>query len=144
MHFLVYLSDYTGPAEHITEVLTDICTASRRNNAEVDITGLLFFQKGVFLQALEGNKDAISALMRRVDEDPRHANIQILVDEPIKKRSFGEWHMDSLNMDEHKALDPDVLLQFKQDFSKQMQMDAGFFIEAMKMLVKQSNFSPAS
>ena len=138
MHFLVYVSDYTGKDSELQADLEGICEASKRNNPKNELTGLLFFQSGKFVQAIEGDEDAIEGLMTRVDTDPRHANIKVVVDEAVSERSFPEWNMDTFNMDDYQDIDIDSLFKLKTDFNKQMQMDAGFFVRAMKSVLADS------
>ena len=73
--------------------LADILRASRRNNAAVDVTGLLIVGGRRFLQALEGPQDAVMTTYHRIAQDPRHYAIVQLACETITERQFGDWAM---------------------------------------------------
>jgi hypothetical protein len=73
--------------------LDDILTASRRNNAQLGITGLLLFIDGGFLQILEGEEREVREVYARVAGDPRHANATVMLDREIPVRAFPDWSM---------------------------------------------------
>lgn len=52
------------------EQLEDILEQSRRNNKGVDITGILLFDSGSFFQVLEGDKEVIGALSKKLPKTP--------------------------------------------------------------------------
>jgi hypothetical protein len=45
------------------DVLVGTVTRSKVNKLELDITGLLFYHNGSFIQVLEGEKDSLEVLM---------------------------------------------------------------------------------
>jgi hypothetical protein len=53
----------------------------------------LLFDELWFVQILEGDREAVSATLRRIIEDERHANLTIMDARPIEKRLFGNWWM---------------------------------------------------
>ena len=76
MHLIIYTSEYVGRAEYIDDVLADIVKRSKINNTEYDITGLLFYHNGRFIQVLEGDKDSLEGLMSILEKDDRHEKIR--------------------------------------------------------------------
>jgi len=103
MHYLVYLSAAAPFFQE--EDLKTILIKSRENNAKAGITGLLLFHEGNFIQVLEGNKDEIHALYKKIGFDTRHKLLIKLVDEPTDKRNFPEWSMG------YKAISTDEILK---------------------------------
>ena len=91
MHQLLYVSS-TAQQVSIGD-LDDILTASRRNNEQMGVTGLLLSIDDGFLQILEGEERAVRALYARVANDPRHANVTVMLDREIPARAFPEWSM---------------------------------------------------
>ena len=80
--------------ERVTpEMLADILRTSRRNNAVVDVSGLLIVGGRRFLQALEGPEAAVRATYDRIARDPRHFAIVQLACDRIEQRQFGAWAM---------------------------------------------------
>ena len=77
-----------GPAD-----VKDILTASKRNNAVTNVTGALCLANGIFLQQLEGDRDAVNQTYLRILRDPRHTEPTILDFSEIASRRFGNWNM---------------------------------------------------
>ena len=73
--------------------IESILRVSRRNNADVGVTGLLIAGGRRFLQALEGPEDAVQATFDRIAADPRHFAVVSLIRAPIAARQFPAWSM---------------------------------------------------
>jgi hypothetical protein len=73
--------------------LLDILHNSRQHNAALNISGVLLYSEGTFIQVLEGRDSVIDALYSRIEADQRHKNITKLIDEPITEKSFAQWLM---------------------------------------------------
>ena len=88
---LVYISDARyGLAK---EDIEDILATSRRNNGEADVTGMLLYSSGIFIQALEGEPERIAALYAKISDDRRHDNVDLISDQTIEERGFSSWAM---------------------------------------------------
>lgn len=90
MH-LIYCSASTENMDH--DQLNSILDIARNRNKKYNITGMLLYTQGSFLQVLEGNADFIGEIFSNILKDNRHTNITVIIKEPIAKRSFGEWTM---------------------------------------------------
>jgi hypothetical protein len=87
----IYLSTAIEP---MTEAdVEQILAASRRNNTPVEITGLLIYHQGHFLQVIEGPKAAVNTCIARIKRDPRHDAIFRLGSGPAERRAFPDWRM---------------------------------------------------
>ena len=75
-----------------------ILTQSRQHNPPSGITGVLCYGGGVFLQAIEGGRTAVSALYGPIQRDPRHTDVELLHYEEITERRFGGWTMGQVNL----------------------------------------------
>lgn len=64
------------------------------HNAVNDVTGLLLYGNGTFLQALEGDEDVVARLYERIARDPRHSNVTRLSKATIATRRFPGWCME--------------------------------------------------
>ena len=73
--------------------LNGILAEARRFNAEHDITGALFCRYDLYLQLLEGPQKIIESLYQRITVDPRHLEVELLVEQPVTKRMFPQWAM---------------------------------------------------
>jgi hypothetical protein len=65
----------------------------RRKNQQQEVTGLLLYNEGTFIQVIEGTRDVIQDLFQIIKKDPRHSNIVKLLDESIESRAFPDWSM---------------------------------------------------
>lgn len=66
--------------------------AARFNRAH-EITGVLFFGGGHFVQRLEGPENELLALMARIQQDERHELLSLVDHHPLAERLFPEWGM---------------------------------------------------
>lgn len=74
-------------------MLAGILLDARRCNARDGITGALVCRQDVYLQLLEGPKDAVEATFNRITQDDRHTDIVLHVNGQIFQRMFGAWDM---------------------------------------------------
>jgi hypothetical protein len=89
--------------------LAAVLRQSRQNNPSNGITGLLCHTDGVFVQVLEGGRDAVNALYNRVVADARHRDVTLLSYEEIGERRFSGWSMGQVNL--HR-LNPALVLKY--------------------------------
>lgn len=66
---------------------------SRQSNALNNITGMLFYGSGKYVQLIEGPKNSVSQLMGNIHEDDRHYDIEIIADTLISHRNFAGHSM---------------------------------------------------
>ncbi len=74
------------------ELLELLCQA-RDFNAAHDISGILVYNDGVFIQVLEGHASTISNLYQRIQRDQRHHRCITLLHQHIAQRAFEGWVM---------------------------------------------------
>lgn len=88
---LVYTSSAAEPfAAHDLDALLE---SSRQANHEADITGLLLYRNGRFVQFLEGRESSVRPLFDRIAADRRHTSVRVLVDGYPTARTFDAWSM---------------------------------------------------
>ncbi len=80
--------------------IPDLLQQVRIANAKQEITGMLLYISGAFLQVLEGRAELVESLFGRIFRDPRHAEVSLISKESISERAFEGWTMM------HKTLDP--------------------------------------
>ncbi len=67
---------------------------ARHNNEQHNITGLLLYHDGAFLQVLEGDRRTISNLFeKKLMRDSRHKSVTLFHDEKIDHRKFRYWNL---------------------------------------------------
>lgn len=93
---LIYLSRPAGPQ---TAALTDsILRQAHAWNTQNDITGMLCEGQGVYLQALEGERNKVTNLYARIHADPRHKDLELLHCESITERRYPDWSMARVSL----------------------------------------------
>lgn len=91
--------------------LAAILKASREHNPSDGITGLLCLTDSMFVQVLEGGRNAVNARYKRIVEDPRHRDVILLSYAEIVERAFPGWTMGQVNL--HR-LNPALLLKYSE------------------------------
>ena len=79
--------------------LVEILEQARRNNARLQVSGMLLHANGTFLQVLEGDPEVVESLYSIIEEDRRHVDLRILLREQDVERSFGDWTMGFVRAD---------------------------------------------
>lgn len=95
---LVRLLYASRAVDSSTASIDAILAKSRAHNIPCGITGILCYGGGVFLQAIEGGRMAISELYGHIQRDPRHKDVVLLHYEEISERRFGGWTMGQVNL----------------------------------------------
>lgn len=93
------------------EAIDAILSQSRQHNPICGITGILCFGGGIFLQAIEGGRMAISELYGHIQRDARHKDVVLLQYEEITERRFGGWTMGQVNL---LKLNQSILLKYSE------------------------------
>lgn len=73
--------------------LAALLSQSRTANERNDVTGMLLFRNGYFLQVLEGPDAAVRSKMATIKTDPRHTKVTMLLEDIIEERQFPAWTM---------------------------------------------------
>ncbi|MDN3542898.1 MAG: BLUF domain-containing protein [Roseateles asaccharophilus] len=89
--------------------LQAILKSSREHNPATGLTGLLCYSDGIFIQVLEGGRDAVNARYKAIVDDQRHRDVIILSYEEIGERHFAGWSMGQVNL--HR-LNPALVLKY--------------------------------
>ncbi len=73
--------------------LAALLAQSRASNAARDLTGMLLYRGGRFVQVLEGPEPVVRDLLATIRQDSRHSDMRVLIEQPIAHREFREWTM---------------------------------------------------
>ena len=109
---LIYVSRAFSP---LPLDLKDILLTARKSNAVLGITGVMCFLDGIYFQCIEGEACAVSTLYQKIERDPRHQGMKLLIREPIALRDYPEWSMALLTWNEDtkaifRLFNPDIAL----------------------------------
>jgi len=92
MHQIVYAS--TAVEDFSDADLKKLLLGARMRNKGLGVSGMLVFHDGTFLQALEGEKQAVNEIFASILADKRHRDIFVLHRGPgPEQRVFGDWSM---------------------------------------------------
>lgn len=94
---LVYASTATRPLSDAE--LVELLDQARANNTAQDITGMLLYHDGSFIQAMEGPPSAVLDLYAKITRDPRHHDERLIYTLEQDHRSFGDWSMGFHHLD---------------------------------------------
>jgi hypothetical protein len=86
---------YASRASHSVspELIRSILDSSQQNNPAQGLTGILCCNADIFLQALEGPREAVNALYNRLADDTRHKDLTVLDYAEIDQRLYSSWSM---------------------------------------------------
>ena len=73
--------------------LKNMLSEARKNNLEHEITGVLFYISGKFIQCIEGKEKKVDQLVSNIKEDKRNTSLVVLSQSEIATRSFPNWSM---------------------------------------------------
>jgi len=127
------------------EDLNHILAAARRRNLAEDITGMLIYHRGEFVQILEGgNKSVTNVYENFIGPDLRHTAINKVQENTISQRSFNEWSMGFLGAPEIESLMPSsamgILMNMLRDEAKSKPLSLG--VSAFVSIYNQMRKSP--
>ena len=91
MYMIIYLSS-------ASKLLSDgelnyLLKSSKIKNKKYNITGLLLYIDGDFLQVIEGEKQDVLNLFELIKRDERNRSIICVFNENVEKRQFPDWLM---------------------------------------------------
>ncbi len=94
-HDMIFQLTYSSVASSGISVtdIEDIIAEANQFNIAHDITGCLIYNKGYFLQILEGEKELVMTLINKIKLDDRHDHFTILSEGQTDSRTFKEWAM---------------------------------------------------
>lgn len=87
---ICYISDSQRP--NSLDDLNALYEKARENNSKFNITGILIYKSGNFLQVLEGEHKTVDNTFERIAADSRHKNIFKVINTPIDQRIFQDYN----------------------------------------------------
>lgn len=108
---LVRLLYASRAVDSSADAIDTILAKSRQYNPTCGITGILCYGGGIFLQAIEGGRMAVSELYGHIQRDVRHKDVVLLHYEEILERRFGGWTMGQVNV---TRINQSILLKYAE------------------------------
>ncbi len=91
MKQIVYVSALAPGVD--ASVVPDIVRVAAANNSRMQVSGILLYINGSFLQIIEGEAATLDALYEKICADSRHVKQMKLGDSHIEHRQFPDWSM---------------------------------------------------
>lgn len=107
MIYASQLAAHAGPRD-----IQDILETAQSNNPGKGITGALCYDDSFFLQCVEGPREAINGLYKKILTDPRATGVTLLEYSDIHERIFASWSMAYVKADE---LTEQIIMRFSAD-----------------------------
>ena len=82
-------------------------------NKRAGVTGVLFYDNGIFGQIMEGYPEHLEHIWESIAADARHKDIQVLSINPLSKRRFSNWSMKFYGSDEISQYVPELKMDLK-------------------------------
>lgn len=73
-----------------------LCEHASRNNLALGVRGMLLCNDHEFMQCLEGQRNAVGSVYKKIVKDSRHSDIRLLVSETTQEYLFENWSMMGL------------------------------------------------
>ena len=91
LYSLVYVS--TADKSLSNESLSKLTENAYSRNCSLDVSGMMLYSDGNFIQCFEGPKESIDLLMVSIRSDHRHFGLTALWEDEISNREFADWAM---------------------------------------------------
>ncbi|MGZ3768362.1 MAG: BLUF domain-containing protein [Bdellovibrio sp.] len=85
---LVYISEAVMDISYSD--IHDILDKARKFNHKENVTGLLIFRDGYFIQLLEGKEDSVRKVLNRILLDDRNYSLRVVTESMSEQRLFSE------------------------------------------------------
>lgn len=111
------------------EDMEQILKACSTNNPGLNVTGMLLYKDGIFLQMIEGRESDVRFLYEKIAKDERHEGLTVFHEGETELRSFPNWSMAYQDLNElndnisNKFKDIVNLNLDKDDFQSSSGMD---------------------
>jgi hypothetical protein len=91
MFHVVYVSSSTQTFAQSD--LQTLLQKARDKNTQLDLTGMLLYKDGNFMQVLEGKEEVVTELVEIIKHDTRHKGVLELLRGTSEQRMFPNWSM---------------------------------------------------
>lgn len=91
MHHIIYISK--AVSHFSREELIELLGVCREKNKRNQITGMLLYLNGKFIQVLEGPEQEVQLTFEKIKNDIRHHRVIKVLEGNYEKRVFSDWQM---------------------------------------------------
>ena len=131
VHSLVYVS---AADRALTGVdLQRLLVQSRRDNGANEVTGLLLYRAGTFLQFIEGSEATVEDLFETIVADERHHDVVLVRRRSQDRRQFPDWTMAYGDVDPTSTDPVQVEMPPPDGPAPQTEAEARFILELLDL-----------
>ncbi len=112
LYRLVYVSQISYLALFDPRLFEKITFSALKNNLKRNLTGILCFGDGYFMQYIEGSEQDLTNLKNILLQDNRHHSFQLCDFSPIEERLFPNHHRGFVVIDKRHQLSDSLLREF--------------------------------
>jgi len=120
MHLITYISDANLEKYDVKKSIMDVVELAKVMNPKFGITGVLFYHEGKYMQVIEGAEGKLRSLMKNIEKDDRHSNIEYVIDCPVASRGFSGWNMDRFCLSGTQKFDSQNLKRLTKSFEENL------------------------
>ncbi len=121
IHFSDFSTDQLIELSYVSQSSNDMGILGLMNlledavhkNKRAGVTGVLFYDNGIFGQIMEGYPEHLERIWKSIAADARHKDIQVLGINPLSKRRFSNWSMKFYGSDEISQYVPELKMGLK-------------------------------
>lgn len=108
--------------------LLEMLNKNLKNNQKKDLTGIMLYSDGTFIQLLEGAREAVEACYRKIQKDNRQTGFMALLSGEEKERTFADWSMAFKVADESQLIGVKGYIQPEEISLEREKLSAPLFV----------------
>ncbi len=98
MEYAICYVSTVSPNLNEQEII-EVLNLSQNLNIEHNITGIFLYSEGNFFQVLEGERNFVLGLFKKIKNDSRHFNIIIIFEKEVTEPQFKGYKIDFISLD---------------------------------------------
>lgn len=79
--------------------IDDLLRFTEEKNNRNNLAGIFLFSEGNFFQILEGEKEHVQALFKKIESDPRHTDLIIIFQKELAEAKFNRYKSSFVSVD---------------------------------------------
>lgn len=79
--------------------IDDLLRFTEEKNNRNNLSGIFLFSEGNFFQILEGEKEHVQALFKKIESDPRHTDLIIIFQKELAEAKFNRYKSSFVSAD---------------------------------------------
>ena len=135
MHMISYVSDVMIAPHMIKDEMINIVNEAQINNDRNNLTGVLFYENKHFFQIIEGEEKNLRNVFTAIENDGRHCRLTKLIDQPVPKRTFTQWSLETFYVDNLSIINPRTLRLLRELYVQNFGVSANGLLEFVEKMV---------